>query len=70
MNMVFLLRTRMVSVIPSRTVVSLRFVKYPIAFNPNQNLKEQAEKEHWRIVIEKKDVVYEITPGHDFISLK
>lgn len=40
----------------------LRLVKYPIAFNPNQNLKEQAEKEHWRIVVEKKDVIYEITP--------
>ncbi len=38
----------------------LRLVTHPIAFNPNQNLKQLAEKEGWRIVVEKKDVVYEI----------
>ncbi len=38
----------------------LELVKYPIAFNPNQNLKEIAEKEKWKIVVEKKDVIYEI----------
>ncbi len=38
----------------------LRLVTYPIAFNPNQNLKSLAEKEGWRMVVEKKDVVYEI----------
>ncbi|MEK7182099.1 MAG: HAD-IB family phosphatase [Patescibacteria group bacterium] len=43
----------------------LRLVAHPIAFNPNQNLKAMAEKEGWRIVVEKKDVVYEINPeGH------
>ncbi len=38
----------------------LRLVENPIAFNPNQNLKAMAEKEGWRIVVEKKDVIYEI----------
>lgn len=38
----------------------LKLVEHPIAFNPNQNLKSVAEKEKWQIVIEKKDVVYEI----------
>lgn len=38
----------------------LRMVTYPIAFNPNKNLKKTAEKEGWRIVVEKKDVIYEI----------
>lgn len=38
----------------------LRLVENPIAFNPNQNLKMMAEKEGWRIVVEKKDVVYEV----------
>ncbi len=38
----------------------LKLVEYPIAFNPNQNLKALAEKEDWKIVVEKKDVVYEI----------
>jgi HAD superfamily hydrolase (TIGR01490 family) len=38
----------------------LKIVDHPIAFNPNQNLKQVAEEEGWRIVVEKKDVVYEI----------
>lgn len=40
----------------------LKLVENPIAFNPNQNLKATAEKENWKIVVEKKDVVYEVTP--------
>lgn len=42
----------------------LRLVTYPIAFNPNQNLKTLAETEGWRIVIEKKDVVYEVNQSN------
>ncbi len=38
----------------------LEIVDNPIAFNPNLNLKTIAEKEGWRIVVEKKDVIYEI----------
>lgn len=38
----------------------LRLVEHPIAFNPNQNLKAMAEKEGWKIVVEKKDVIYEL----------
>lgn len=38
----------------------LEIVENPIAFNPNQNLKEIAQKRAWRIVVEKKDVIYEI----------
>lgn len=41
----------------------LWLVTHPIAFNPNQNLKRVAEREGWRIVVEKKDVVYEIQPS-------
>ena len=40
----------------------LQYVDYPIAFNPNQNLKAIAEAEGWRIIVEKKDVIYEIQP--------
>lgn len=40
----------------------LRLVENPIAFNPNQNLKAVAEKEQWKVVVEKKDVIYEIAP--------
>lgn len=38
----------------------LKMVEHPIAFNPNQNLKVAAEEHGWKIVVEKKDVVYEI----------
>ncbi|QQS16083.1 MAG: HAD family phosphatase [Candidatus Moraniibacteriota bacterium] len=40
----------------------LELVEHPIAFNPNENLKAVAEEKGWRIVVEKKDVVYEIDP--------
>ena len=39
----------------------LRMVEHPIAFNPNSNLKEIAEKEGWRIMVEKKDVIYDFS---------
>lgn len=38
----------------------LKIVENPIAFNPNDNLKKIAEQEGWRIVVEKKDVIYNI----------
>lgn len=38
----------------------LEIVENPIAFNPNCNLKNIAEEKGWRIVVEKKDVIYEI----------
>lgn len=39
----------------------LEIVENPIAFNPNENLKKIAEEKGWRIVVEKKDVIYEIS---------
>ncbi len=42
----------------------LKIVEHPIAFNPNQNLKEVAEREGWQVVIENKDVIYEIDPEY------
>lgn len=41
-------------------VTVLAMVANPIAFNPNSNLKEIAEKNGWKIIVEKKDVIYEI----------
>lgn len=38
----------------------LELVENPIAFNPNQNLKNIAQKRKWSIIVEKKDVIYEI----------
>jgi phosphoserine phosphatase len=43
----------------------LSMVEHPIAFNPNHNLHQIAEAEGWRIIVEKKDVIYEIrSDGH------
>ncbi len=39
----------------------LELMVNPIAFNPNENLKQIAQEKGWRIVVEKKDVVYEMT---------
>lgn len=41
----------------------LELVDNPIAFNPNHNLKEIAQSKDWKIVVEKKDVIYEINKG-------
>lgn len=38
----------------------LELVDNPIAFNPNHNLKELAQENKWKIIVEKKDVIYEI----------
>lgn len=40
----------------------LSLVDHPIAFNPNQGLREMGLEKQWRIVVEKKDVIYEIPP--------
>ncbi len=40
----------------------LELVENPICFNPNQPLHTAAVERGWKIVIERKDVVYEITP--------
>lgn len=39
----------------------LDLVSNPIAFNPNEELKAIAQEKNWRIVVEKKDVIYDIT---------
>lgn len=38
----------------------LELVDNPVAFNPNSNLLRIAKKSRWKIVVEKKDVIYEI----------
>ncbi len=39
----------------------LEITENSIAFNPNSNLKKIAKKKGWKIVIEKKDVIYDVT---------
>lgn len=40
----------------------LEMVEHPIAFNPNRELYTHAKRRGWKIVVERKDVIYEI-PG-------
>ncbi len=39
----------------------LRMVDHPIALNPNLNLERVARRNGWKIIVEKKDVIYDIT---------
>lgn len=41
-------------------VSMLSLVETPIAFNPNRTLYRHAKKHGWRIVVERKDVIYDI----------
>ncbi|MDD3487401.1 MAG: HAD family phosphatase [Candidatus Moranbacteria bacterium] len=47
----------------------LKMMTHPIAFNPNLNLERVARRRKWRIVVEKKDVIYDIT-NFKLISVK
>jgi len=38
----------------------LKMVEKPIAFNPNMNLERVARRNGWKIIVEKKDVIYDI----------
>jgi phosphoserine phosphatase len=38
----------------------LTLIEHPIAFNPSQTLFKAARQHNWTIVIERKDVVYQI----------
>lgn len=38
----------------------LELVEVPVAFNPNKALYEHAQKRGWRVVVERKDVIYEM----------
>lgn len=44
----------------------LKIVENPIAFNPNEDLKAVAQEKGWRIVVEKKDVVWDMTQCVNF----
>ena len=38
----------------------LEMVAQPICFNPNMNLYRYAKRMKWKVVVERKDVVYEL----------
>jgi HAD superfamily hydrolase (TIGR01490 family) len=44
-------------------IIFLRKVAKPICFNPNLRLYEHAKQAKWKIVVERKDVIYEMRDG-------
>ncbi|MCE9644008.1 HAD-IB family hydrolase [Candidatus Parcubacteria bacterium] len=41
----------------------LEMVETPICFNPNKGLYKHARRNGWKVVVERKDVIYEIPTG-------
>ena len=41
-------------------IAFLKMVEKPICFNPNQKLYKYAKRAGWKIVVERKDVVYSL----------
>jgi len=44
----------------------LEMTEHPLAFNPSKILFQQAQKQGWKVVIERKNMIYELEPadGH------
>jgi HAD superfamily hydrolase (TIGR01490 family) len=46
----------------------LSIVEQPIAFNPDRELFDAAKQNGWKVVVERKNMIYELEPnGHTFI---
>lgn len=46
----------------------LSIVENPIAFNPEKLLFDRAQQENWKVVLERKNIIYELEPnGHTFV---
>jgi HAD superfamily phosphoserine phosphatase-like hydrolase len=43
-----------------RDLSMLAAIEHPIAFNPNVALYDEAQKRRWRIVLERKNMIYEL----------
>lgn len=50
-------------------IYMLDFVEHPIAFNPSSELFKHSMEHGWQIVVERKNVVYRLSPGDDGYSL-
>lgn len=47
----------------------LKVVEFPIAFNPDKGLFKEATKQGWKIVVERKDVIYELKKNDEEYTL-
>ncbi len=50
-------------------ITMLEMVERPIAFNPTKKLFLHAEKHHWKVVVERKNMIYEFEPKDDHYRL-
>ena len=41
-------------------ITFLKMVEKPICFNPNQKLYQYAKRAGWKIIVERKDVIYHL----------
>lgn len=48
----------------------LSYVENPIVFNPVKDLFEEAKKRHWKIVIERKNTIYELNYNNGEYELR
>lgn len=48
----------------------LERVEQPIAFNPTKLLFDHAQKRHWPVVVERKNMIYKLDPTDDSYQLK
>lgn len=46
----------------SSDIKMLKLVERPVAFNPEQSLFEEAKRQGWKVVIERKNMIYELEP--------
>jgi HAD superfamily hydrolase (TIGR01490 family) len=53
-----------------RDISMLSMTARPIAFNPNAALYEEAQKQGWQVVLERKNMIYELTPGTNGYMVK
>lgn len=51
-------------------IAMLSAVEQPIAFNPTKDLFEHARSQGWRIVVERKNMIYELEPEGESYVLK
>ena len=49
-------------------IAFLEMVGNPIAFNPNLKLAQHAKRNNWKIIVERKDVIYELKDS-EFINI-
>lgn len=47
----------------------MEIVEQPIAFNPDRTLYDIAKKNNWKIVLERKNVIYELEASHGHYQL-